>query len=157
MNSPEGEVPYETFNRRFDVLFGEDCRDLHGRLHYVRQGKHGMGLVVSYLSKIDWTDFPLDLVELKLQRLIAELQHLQYVPTCSSPIDINELLDVWTYLAQHAHSPSPQSSKMPPILRRLNFPSSAKPSMISTPGIPAKLTGMTVTRPLLMGATLPLL
>ncbi len=34
-----------------------------------------MGLVVSYLSKIDWTaGFPLDLVELKLQRLISELK-----------------------------------------------------------------------------------
>jgi hypothetical protein len=27
MNSKEGDTPHETFNRRFDVLFGEDCRD----------------------------------------------------------------------------------------------------------------------------------
>jgi hypothetical protein len=80
MNTKEGDTAHETFNRRFDVLFGEDCRDSHGRLYHVRQGKLGMGLVVSYLSKIDWTDFPLDLVELKLQRLKAELQCLQYVP-----------------------------------------------------------------------------
>jgi hypothetical protein len=80
MNSQEGEVPYETFNRRFDALFGEDCRDFHGRLHHVRQGKLGMGIVVSYLSKIDWSDFPLDLVELKLRCLVKELQHLQCVP-----------------------------------------------------------------------------
>lgn len=79
MNTEEGDSPHETFNRRFDALFGEDCRDSHGRLHHVRQGKLGMGLVVSSLSKVDWTNFPLDLVELKLQRLIAELQHLQCV------------------------------------------------------------------------------
>ena len=77
INSKEGDYPHETFNHRFDVLFGEDCRDSHGRLLHVRQGKLGMNLVVSYLSKIDWADFPLDIVELKLQRLIAELRHLQ--------------------------------------------------------------------------------
>ena len=86
MNTAEGDVPHETFNRRFDALFGEDCRDSSGHLHHVRQGKLGMGLVISYLSKIDWTGFPLDLVELKLQRLIAELRHHQYVPILSSLI-----------------------------------------------------------------------
>ena len=81
MNTEEHNTPHETFNRRFDVLFAEDCRDSHGRLHLVRQGKLGMGLVVSYLSKINWsTGFPLDLVELKLQRLVTELKGLQYVP-----------------------------------------------------------------------------
>ena len=60
-------------------MFAEDCRDSNGRLHYVRQGKLGMSLVVSYLSKINWTTgFPLDLVELKLQCLITELKILQY-------------------------------------------------------------------------------
>ncbi|KAI0264289.1 hypothetical protein BGY98DRAFT_939981 [Russula aff. rugulosa BPL654] len=77
MNSMERDTPHETFNGQFDALFGEGCRDSHGRLHYVHQGKLGMGLVVSYLSKLDWTSFPLDIVELKLQCLIAELQHLQ--------------------------------------------------------------------------------
>ena len=80
MNSDELETPHETFNRRFDAMFAEDCCDSVGHLHYVRQGKLGMGLVVSYLSKINWTTgFPLDLVELKLQRLITELKNLQYV------------------------------------------------------------------------------
>lgn len=80
MNAGERDTPHETFNRRFDALFGEDCRDSNGRLHHVRQGKLGMGLIVAYLSKTDWTlGFPLDLVEIKLQRLIAELKHLQYV------------------------------------------------------------------------------
>lgn len=80
MNTTEGDIPHETFNRRFDALFGEDCRDIGGRLQHVRQGKLGMGLVTSYLSKINWTqNFPLDLVELKLQRLVTELKHLQCV------------------------------------------------------------------------------
>lgn len=83
MNSAEGESPHETFNRRFDALFAEDCRDSSGRLHHVRQGKLGMGLVVTYLSKLNWANFPLDLVDLKLQRLITELKHLQYVLTIS--------------------------------------------------------------------------
>ena len=81
MNTEERDTPHETFNRRFDALFAEDCRDSDGRLHHVRQGKLGMGLVVSYLSKINWTTgFPLDLVELKLQRLVTELKFLQCVP-----------------------------------------------------------------------------
>jgi hypothetical protein len=79
LNKEERDTPHETFNSRFDALFAEDCRDSNGRLHYIRQGKLGMGLVVSYISKINWADFPLDLVELKLQRLVTELKSLQYV------------------------------------------------------------------------------
>jgi hypothetical protein len=78
MNADERETPHKIFNQRFEALFAEDCRDSDGRLHHIRQGKLGMGLVVLYLSKINWTGFPLDLVELKLQRLITELRHLQY-------------------------------------------------------------------------------
>ena len=77
INSEERDNPHETFNRRFDVMFAEDCRDSDGRLHHLRQGKLGINLVVSYLSKINWTGFPLDLVEIKLQRLITELKFLQ--------------------------------------------------------------------------------
>jgi hypothetical protein len=79
MNTKDSELanPHETFNRRFDALFAEDCRDSSGRLHHLRQGKLGMGLVVTYLSKTDWTSFPLDLVDIKLQRLVAELKFLQ--------------------------------------------------------------------------------
>jgi hypothetical protein len=80
MNTEERDTPHETFNRRFDALFAEDCRDSDGHLHHVRQGKLGMGLVNSYLSRINWTGFPLDLVELKLQRLATELKHHQCVP-----------------------------------------------------------------------------
>jgi hypothetical protein len=81
MNMEECDTPHETFNRRFDALFAEDCRDSDGRLHHVHQGKLGMGLVVLYLSKINWmTGFPLDLVELKLQHLVTKLKFLQCIP-----------------------------------------------------------------------------
>lgn len=60
------------------MLFGEDCRDSDGRLHFIRQGKNGIGLVCAYLNTLDWTaDVPLDLVEIKLQRLSTELIHLR--------------------------------------------------------------------------------
>jgi hypothetical protein len=77
MNADDGETPHETFNKRFDAMFGEDCRDCHGRLHHVRRGKLGLGLVCSYLTKLDWTCIPLDLAEIKLQRLLVELKQLQ--------------------------------------------------------------------------------
>jgi hypothetical protein len=80
MHADERDTAHETFNRRFDALFGEDCRDASGRLLHIRRGKLGLGLVTSYLSKIDWAHgFPLDLVEIKLQRLLTELKELQYV------------------------------------------------------------------------------
>jgi hypothetical protein len=81
LNAEEHDSPHETFNSCFDALFTKDCRNADGRLHHIRQGKLGMGLVVSYISKINWADFPLDIVDLKLQWLIAELKHLQYVFT----------------------------------------------------------------------------
>ena len=77
LNADAGETAHETFNKRFDALFAEDCRNSTGRLHYIRRGKLGMGLICSYLSQINWDDgFPLDLVEIKLKRLAGELQVL---------------------------------------------------------------------------------
>jgi hypothetical protein len=78
MNSGECDTPHETFNQCFDALFAEDCCDSEGCLLHVCKGKLGMGLVVLYILKINWAlDFPLDLVELKLQCLITQLKHLQ--------------------------------------------------------------------------------
>jgi hypothetical protein len=78
MHATEGETAHETFNKRFDALFAEDCRNSDGRLLHIRQGKFGLGLICSYLAKINWAaDFPLDLVEIKLLRLITELRYLQ--------------------------------------------------------------------------------
>ena len=79
MHSEEGETAHETFNRHFDAMFGEDCRDTAGRLQHVRKGKLGLVIVCAYLSKIDWADnFLLDIVEIKPQRLVAELRHHKY-------------------------------------------------------------------------------
>ena len=114
MNTEEHETAHEMFNRRFDAMFGEDCRDDAGRLLYIRKGKLGLGRVCSYLSKIDWADnFPLDIVEIKLQRLITELKHLQYVFTYFQYclIDIT-LVPVLIRLSKHDHHaklPQPQS------------------------------------------------
>jgi hypothetical protein len=66
MNLDDGETPHETFNKHFDAMFSEDCCNLHGHLHYVRRGKLGIGLVCSYLTKLNWTDFPLEITEIKL-------------------------------------------------------------------------------------------
>jgi hypothetical protein len=38
-----------------------------------------MGLVISYLLSINWTDFLFDIMEIKLQCLLTELKNLQYV------------------------------------------------------------------------------
>jgi hypothetical protein len=81
ISTQEGRTPFETFNKRFDALFAEDCRNSDGRLHYIRQGINGMGLVCAYLNKINWSDeaIPLDLVEIKLLRLTTELTYIKYV------------------------------------------------------------------------------
>lgn len=71
-----------TFNRIFDILFKEDndCR-VDGRLCYLLRGKYGMGKLCVYLNDIDWTEpnLPLDLVKLKLNRVIEELVFLMCV------------------------------------------------------------------------------
>lgn len=81
---PKGETQHETFNRRFDALFGEDCRDPNGRLRHVMRGRAGMMLVSSYLTRIvDNDDIKKQaaIVALKLERLKAELEHLWHVKT----------------------------------------------------------------------------
>ncbi len=83
MNGAQGDTAHKTFNKWFDAMFGEDCQNSVGHLQYIRRGKLGLGLVCSYLSSIDWADdFPLDIVEIKLQRLLAELKQLWYVTIC---------------------------------------------------------------------------
>ena len=76
MSSPEGEDEWQTFNRRFDAMFGEDCRDKEGRLHHIRRGLHGMAKVSAYLEKLDVVSMPLELMALKLVRLNKEIVHL---------------------------------------------------------------------------------
>ena len=38
MHTTDGETPHETFNRWFDALFGEDCRNSSGHLREARNG-----------------------------------------------------------------------------------------------------------------------
>ena len=80
MNADQCDTAFETFNACFDALFGEDCRDSGGRLHHISRGKFGIISVCSYLAKTDWNDgFPLDLVEIKLRRLVTELGQIRCV------------------------------------------------------------------------------
>ncbi|KAJ7687530.1 hypothetical protein B0H17DRAFT_1136257 [Mycena rosella] len=67
-----------TFNRRFDILFGEDTRGSDGRLKNIRRGDFGMACVVKYLNSIHWESakIPFDLTEPKLTRIADELEHL---------------------------------------------------------------------------------
>ena len=69
MSSPEGESTWHTFNKRFDALFGEDCRDSTGQLHHIRRGRLGMDKVCDYLGTLDVGSVPLDLATIKLVRL----------------------------------------------------------------------------------------
>ena len=131
MNTEERDTPHETFNRWFDALFAEDCRDSNGHLHFVRRGKLGMGLVASYLSKINWTiGFPLDLVKLKLHCLVIELKVLQYIPD-SIIHCIHKLLGNRMYLDLYAPSILLQSSRMQPTLQHPSSHSNAKLSKIT--------------------------
>ncbi|KAI9448674.1 hypothetical protein F5148DRAFT_1250575 [Russula earlei] len=117
MNTNEGDsLPHVMFNHWFDALFGEDCCDPGGHLHHIHQGKLGMGIIISYLSKINWANnFSLDLVELKLQHLVDELKHLQLLIP-------------------------PQSSRTLPKLRPLSFPSSTKLFRHFTHDKPTRMT-----------------
>lgn len=88
MKTDERETVFETFNSRFDAMFGEDCRDSDGHLLHLRRGKLGITSVCSYLGKINWDDgFPLDLVEIKLQRLLMELRKHWCVAHLHSRLD----------------------------------------------------------------------
>jgi hypothetical protein len=141
MNSDDGETPHETFNKRFDAMFGEDCRDVHGRLHHIHRGKIGMGLVCSYLTNLDWTDFPLDLAEIKLQRLLAELKQLQCVFNPFLSLYANELLALLLMIGshcdhdQHATQTQHQNSETRTMLRRPTCHSNVKQSKNFTPAM----------------------
>ena len=76
LDGPEYESPWQTFNKRFNALFAEDCRDEAGRLHHICRGKYGMDKMNNYLASIDFTALLLDLVTFKLDQLKAELEDL---------------------------------------------------------------------------------
>lgn len=71
-----GESEWETFNRRFDLVFGDELRDENGRLQYFRRGEHGMDLVCKYLEAIKPSDALLwELASIKLTRLLNEMEY----------------------------------------------------------------------------------
>lgn len=80
LQNVEGETPYHTFNRRFDILYGDDCRDPSGRLTYLECGKFGLGAVYQYLVDLDFYEESfrpmLELVMLKLQRVIEAMRDI---------------------------------------------------------------------------------
>ena len=67
VESDEGDWP--TFNRKFDLLFGVDCFDANGRLKNVCRGQYGMDAVAAYLQRLSLRNLPLELVQIKLQRI----------------------------------------------------------------------------------------
>ena len=75
-----GESTWATFNRRMDILYGEDCRDASGRLHNIRRGAYGLGALCTFLTEFivlsDDGALPYDLVKVKLDRLLKELVYL---------------------------------------------------------------------------------
>ncbi|KAJ6617743.1 hypothetical protein B0H10DRAFT_1948076 [Mycena sp. CBHHK59/15] len=78
IKGPDPDDPGSTFNRRMDILFGEDCRDDNGRLHHVRRGPWGMKLVVQYFRSIKWATgcVPFTMASIKLTRIVTEMEHL---------------------------------------------------------------------------------
>jgi len=69
---------WEIFNRRMDVLFGNELRDSNGRLRHVKRGTLGIDLVLEYFDDaaskgtLNW-----DLAAIKIDRLITEFQILR--------------------------------------------------------------------------------
>jgi hypothetical protein len=72
--------PWQSFNCKFDLLFGEDCRDKNGRLNNIRRGKYGMGAVCAYLNNISTEEpwFLAELVAIKLNCICQEVIKLKY-------------------------------------------------------------------------------
>jgi hypothetical protein len=81
MTTVNGDDTWQTFNCRFDLLFGEDLWNAEGHLLHIRRGKHGMGAVCIYLQSIDLDTPGLfhDLMVIKLTCVIEEIIHLMSV------------------------------------------------------------------------------
>lgn len=73
------ESAFATFNRRFDAFAAEDTRSKEsGRLQYIRRGRLGLNAVCAYLKRVlDEPGLQYDLMDIKLERLIKELEFYQ--------------------------------------------------------------------------------
>lgn len=81
MTGPLRDSNWETFNHRFDCLYGEDMRDTHtGRLPNIERGKYGLDAVVNYLRiAVSQSNMLHKPMMIKLDRLHSELQKITYV------------------------------------------------------------------------------
>ncbi|KAF8181004.1 hypothetical protein K438DRAFT_1768179 [Mycena galopus ATCC 62051] len=72
---PETDTVAAAFTRRFDVLFGNDCRGADGLFTNIRRGDRGTTAVVVYLQSIYWASaqIPLDLAVKRLTALDTNL------------------------------------------------------------------------------------
>lgn len=76
----EDDEHWPVFNRRMDVLFGEDQRDKDGRLLHFERGPHGMDMVVSYIEEAVKAGHLLwEAATPKLERLITESEYFMCV------------------------------------------------------------------------------
>ncbi|KAH9020807.1 hypothetical protein EDB85DRAFT_1896002 [Lactarius pseudohatsudake] len=78
-DSYRGDTAWETFNKRMDAIFGEDCRDAEGCLENVCRGRFGMDIVTKYLPiAIDQSGIRAFHVPMmiKLEHLRTELETL---------------------------------------------------------------------------------
>ena len=92
----EGELAWKTFNKRFDALFGEDCRVAAGQLCHIHCGEYGINKVNTHLSSINFDGMPLNLVVIKLNWLKAKPEYLLKVMSTCSTI---QKLTVYPHLA----------------------------------------------------------
>ena len=71
----DNDEKWPTFNRRMDILFGEDVRGSNGRLLYILRGEHGMNSIVDYCQRcVDGNHLLWEAAEPKFARLVTELQ-----------------------------------------------------------------------------------
>ena len=73
-----GDTPWETFDTRFNALYGADQYDRETqRLLHIERGNHGLGGICSYLTIAMQIDgMPHELMIPKLERLKAELVYI---------------------------------------------------------------------------------
>ena len=93
-----------------------------------------MGLVCTYVKKIDWSlDWPLDLVEVKLQRLNTELLHIMYVSITFLLLHIDKLsvILMWICRDQHVMPILPRSFAALTTVSKHNCHSNARQWKIS--------------------------
>ncbi|KAI1782567.1 hypothetical protein LXA43DRAFT_1142421 [Ganoderma leucocontextum] len=119
-----GESTWATFNRRMDILYGEDCRDGEGRLQNVRRGAYRIGVLCTFLTEFvvlsEDGALPYDLVKIKLDRLLKELVHL----TSMASDGLNP---------PAAAGPAIQAPPLQPIKLRIKLPGA---TAVGTPGGP---------------------